>query len=115
MAGRPERTPDGQPIEVRVLLITPALAAAWLATTTPLSPPWQPVSEAIAADITAGRWRPGEGCPVMLTERGLNGDHRHRLAAIAAAGIAVPMRVEGLHVLADAAGAAETLVVTRRC
>ena len=91
-------------------MVTPALAAAWLATTTPLRPPWQPVSEAIAANITAGRWRSGEGCPLMLTERGLNGDHRHRLAAIVAAGIAVPMRVEGLHVLDEAAGAADDLV-----
>jgi hypothetical protein len=39
-------------------MVTPALAAAWLATTTPLRPPWQPVSEATAAEISAGRRRP---------------------------------------------------------
>jgi hypothetical protein len=100
--------------EPKTIMVTPALAAAWLATTTPLRPPWQPVSQRIAADIEAGRWQPERGLPVSLTGRGLNGDHRHRLAAIVAAGIAVPMRVEGLHVLDDAAGAAESLVIIRR-
>jgi hypothetical protein len=102
-----------------VLLVTPGLAAAWLA-----CQPAGRISEGlpgelrvarIAADIAAGRWRSWQGRPASLNAWGLPGKGLHRLHAIVRAGQPVLLRAEGavLHARVELAAAIEALRIER--
>ena len=75
-----------------VVEVTPALAEDWLATTGPNRPVHVPTVERYAADMRAGRWQLN-GDRVRFDANGALRDGRHRLSAVVASGVAVPMEV----------------------
>jgi hypothetical protein len=95
------------------VLVTPALARAWLDSVPNCGMPDEVRVQQIAADISAGRWQSGRGDPARLNMAGHLDRGWHRALAIVATGIAVTMRVEGLRAGSEQAAATDQLRVAR--
>jgi hypothetical protein len=111
----PNRPSAARPVPVPVaeILVTPALAQAWLEAVPNGGPPDEERVAQIAADIAAGRWDGSRGGPASLGMNGHLDRGWHRCLAIVATGQAAVMRVQGLHSCAEQAAAGEQLRVAR--
>jgi hypothetical protein len=88
----PPPTPPIDDIVTRTVLITPEMAREWL-TRDVVNRPLIPRNvEAIAFDMRSGRWVLTHQS-IAFNRDGLLVDGQHRLHAVVAAGVAVPMRV----------------------
>lgn len=83
-----------------MVLVTPELAAEWLASSGPNRPVHPATVERYAADMQAGQWALN-GDRVRFDASGALRDGRHRLSAVVASG--VPVRMEVVRGLSEAA------------